>query len=571
MPAIFTPVTPKSSLLPQDPLGERLCELFPYLWNTITAPNEVKPEWETLTKYPLRPRVLWQSWQDQATLVGVRFGSNTRYGMLDIDDQSPYHPNQDPEALVTLRAALETIGIYRTILITSSDSGGLHLYLPLPELVPTFGLASALKQCVEAQGFTVTAGKLEIFPNTKAYGIKGEFIEYNAHRLPLQPAAGSFLLDADGNPIGNDLRQFLTTWDWAADGQSLPEVKTAITIARKNGNKRRRRRLTIVADWHQDLQTEINEGWTGYGQTNALLKAIACYGVVFERLTGDALAEFVQLTAMNAPGYADWCRHQHEITQRAIVWARAAEKYYWALGTTSKRESNFTTAQTDHTLIPTNKNVQRALDAQRRIREAMERLSVAGQLPDAVTSRKKVLEQQGISAKTLYKYPELWHPEHQDAAPEHQDAAPANPDIECKSVQLEGNPADFATPIAADVKSPEPLQTEKIYTLEKIMKCDWLFFRTEYNYLGLPIGFRFGLIELVILFLLFIQNSSLFWAIVCLSFLSILRDQKNRSPKAAFSLVLGFRSSCQLHESVGPPIMKYWVLLLGRQEPPSFS
>jgi hypothetical protein len=464
MTAIFATATRQSALLPQNPLGERLCELFPYLWNTITAPNEPKPEWVTLNKYPLRPRVLWQSWEDPEMLVGVRFDSDTRYGMLDIDRQSPYHPAQDPEGLATLRAALETIGIYRTVLITSSDSGGLHLYIPLPAAVPTFGLASALRQCVEAQGFTVAPGQLEIFPNTKAYGFGGTFIEYNAHRLPLQPASGSFLLDADGNPTSDDLGRFFTAWDRAAAGQSLNEVKEAIAIARSNGNKRRRRRLTIVEDWRQDLQTEINEGWTGYGQTNALLKTIACYGVVFEGLKGEALADFVRTTAINAPGYGDYCRHQHEITRRATVWARAAEKYYWALGTEPKREGGFTGALEDSNVIPLNQNAQRALDAQRRIREAVERLTEEGQLPAEVTPRKEALEQQGISAKTLYKYPELWHPGHQEADATTSDAT-------CKSALPLDNCADFTAGSIEGVNSPEAKQDGKVYTLQGNMKC----------------------------------------------------------------------------------------------------
>jgi hypothetical protein len=484
MSAIFAAVARQPSLLPQNPVGVRLCELFPYLWNTIAAPNEVKPEWETLNKHPLRPRVLWQAWQDKTKLVGVRFGTDTLYGMLDIDRQSPYHPDQDPEALSTLRAALETIGIYRTVLITSSDSGGLHLYIPLPYAVPTFGLASALKQCVEAQGFEVAPGQLEIFPNTKAYGFGGEFIEYNAHRLPLQPASGSVLLDEDGNPTSGDLGRFFAAWDRAASGQSLEEVRAAIAIARSNGNKRRRRRLTIVEDWQQDLQTEINEGWTGYGQTNALLKTIACYGVVFERLTGEALAAFVQSTATNAPGYEDWCRHQPEITRRSTVWARAAEKYYWALGTEPKREGGFTGAPEGSNVIPINQNAQRALDAQRRIREAVERLITAGELPAEATPRKAALERQGISGRTLYKYPDLWHPGHQEAGT-------ATTDPTCKPAQPEGNSADFTVKMGEGIKPPESIQSRKVYTLKPKMKCvilDLSPFQREYARSEINIG-----------------------------------------------------------------------------------
>jgi hypothetical protein len=70
--------------------GQQLCTLFPCHWQEIVATNESKPAWETITKYPLRSRVLWQRWQDPTQLVGVRFGSATWYALIDIDIQSPY-------------------------------------------------------------------------------------------------------------------------------------------------------------------------------------------------------------------------------------------------------------------------------------------------------------------------------------------------------------------------------------------------------------------------------------------------------------------------------------------------
>jgi hypothetical protein len=235
--------------LPLDPIGQRLCLTFSYLWQAIVGANEANPQWQTLTKYPLRPRVLWKLWQDSTQLVGVRFDDLTRYALIDIDAASPYHPNQDAEALPTLRVALETIGLYRSILIRSSWSGGLHLYLPLPEAVPTFGLASALQQCLEAQGMNLAQGQLEVFPNCKSYKVKGSgYSEYNAHRLPLQPAAGSCLLDDDYSPTGSDLGYFFKQWDIAAAGQDISELRAAMTTARNNRRGKRHRQSNGL-DW----------------------------------------------------------------------------------------------------------------------------------------------------------------------------------------------------------------------------------------------------------------------------------------------------------------------------------
>lgn len=175
--------------LPGDALGKRLCEIFGrYLWCAIEAPlpddAAAKPIWNTIRGYPLRPRVLWKLWQDAQSLVGVRFTHDTYYALIDIDAGSEHC---HPAAIATIRAALETIGITRTLLLRSSWSGGLHLYIPLPEPVGTFNLAVALKECLKAQGFVLEAGQLEIFPNVKRWGnaAANDFSEYNGHRLPL--------------------------------------------------------------------------------------------------------------------------------------------------------------------------------------------------------------------------------------------------------------------------------------------------------------------------------------------------------------------------------------------------
>ena len=138
-----------------------------------------------------------------------------------------YHPRQDAGAIARLEAALETIGITRTLRIRSSWGEGIHLYLPLPEPVKTFDLAVALKNCLVPQGFKLKQGHLECFPNVKAFGniIKTEYL---AHRLPLQPASGSCLLNEAFSPGSNQLNDFLDQWDIAAAGQDIQTLKHAL-------------------------------------------------------------------------------------------------------------------------------------------------------------------------------------------------------------------------------------------------------------------------------------------------------------------------------------------------------
>lgn len=385
--------------LPSSPLGQRLNELFPYRWAAIEGSNDssTNARWRTVRKYPLKPRTLWERYLDPGQLVGVRFAKDTRYGMLDIDAGSPYL-----DQLPTIAAALETIGIVRWVPLRSSQSGGLHLYLPLPEDVPTFALACALKQAMTSQGLEVKAGQLEIFPNVKAHGQHwlGEFTEYNGHRLPLQPGTGAAILNGDLSPAGDSLSHFFALWDNAAQLQDTDDLRQALAIARDNHRARpRRKAVNPVATWRADLENEINEGWSGPGQTNGLLKAIACYGHVFEGLDGDELARYVERIAITRSGYLDHCGHQREIALKAKAWANAAEKYYWPLGSEPAREKKTYSV-----------NEQRMAEARDRIAAAV--VEIRFNTPGTVRGWiDRLVELAHTSVETLYKHRDLWHPD----------------------------------------------------------------------------------------------------------------------------------------------------------------
>jgi len=409
--SLFPPCEP----FPSDPLGIKLCETFPYLWKAILRSNESTGLWETLDKYPLRPRVLWRYWQDAAFIVGVRFGVETQYALIDIDAESDYHPNQSPHALANIRAALETIGICRTILTRSSHSGGLHLWLPLEGSVSSFWLATALKVCLGQHGFVVEQGQLETFPNCKSYSPQGQpTSEYQGHRLPLQPASGAALLDEDGQVQTGGLDTFFRQWDVAAAAQDGSLLTTNVALAREVQSKRRYRSThTVVKEWREDLETELKDGWTGHGQTNHLLKTIACYGVVFAGQSEEGLVPYIVRTAIALPGYEEWCQHKAHIEQRAKDWAKAADGYYWALGTEGCRTSVFHQRDASNSIVRINRNQARAAEAQQRIQQAVEVLEADHALPSAIGQRMDaIVSLAHCSRQTLRKVLPLWHPQH---------------------------------------------------------------------------------------------------------------------------------------------------------------
>jgi hypothetical protein len=455
MVANFHPPKP----IPADPLGQRLHELFGRnLWDFIEAPAPApdgKPQWRTVTHYQMRPRILWQRWQDPDTLIGVRFESQTRYGLLDIDAGSPYC---NAGSIAVIRAALETLGITRTLLLRSSHSNGLHLYLPLPEPVKTFDLAVALEACLTAQDFPIANGKLEIFPNPKPYGVE-KIIHYNGHRLPLQPGTGSYLLDDDLNPIGDQLDRFFWLWDGAASHQDMDELRHALKIGRDNRRKKPKRSpypsSSTVAVWQHDLETEINDGWSGPGQTNHLLKSVACHGRVFLGLAGDDLFNHSLETAIHLPGYQQYCHHQQDIHHRVKVWCKSVEGYYWPLGNDPKRDT--TPDQPPKPSV----NQQRAEDARQRIESAIAQLRQLSTLPLTIRDiAQQIAAIAHCSLQTVYKHLTLWHPDHTPT-----------PEKEHVTAQPESNPALSSAAELSPTDPPKPLSEGVLHTQEGFMKC----------------------------------------------------------------------------------------------------
>ena len=231
----------------------------------------------------------------------------------------------------------------------------------------------------------------------------------------------------------------------------MAELNSALLIARQNRLTKPRRRLNNVEAWRQDLEIFIAEGWSGPHQTNHLLKQIGCYGVVFKELSGDALVKYIHETATTAPGYAQWCGHQHQIELRSRSWAKAVEKYYWPLGTHAK-------PRPVDNVVPFNE--RRSKTAQEEIQTAIAILEDGNRLPEAITARAQAISAlAGTSLGTLYRHKELWHPEHQKV-----EKRCVIPDSTVDTAPIPPLPAPSEERL-------ESLQKEELQTKEKIMKC----------------------------------------------------------------------------------------------------
>lgn len=422
--------------LPAESVGKRYVERFWHPFGAIVAPSLVegaKPAWRTIDYY-LQPSQLWNLHQDKSKLVGLRFNDTTCYATIDLDLEGDYH---NIESINRIKAVLEDIGIVDIILLQSSFSGGYHLILTFASSLPTFPLACALEITLRNAGFILRQGHLEIFPNTKPYSAK-QITNYKAIRCPMQPGSGSFLLDDDLQPISDSVSIFLDHCDRAASRQDLTKLKRVANKAKKQISRERYRKQESadVAQWRTNWEEIIAIGWTGQGQTNTLLQIFVGYGIVFLDLESDKLVEFCLSTAINAPGYSQYCRHQHEIEARVRHWVESTIRNKWYSAYISYPErllgtfaNTFAEAiagiesidKPKDNVIPFDRrkqqNWERSQQAQQRIQIVIRAIEWDSGLPTGPTERGKAIRAEykrrfhkTISQETLQKHLHLWHP-----------------------------------------------------------------------------------------------------------------------------------------------------------------
>ncbi len=438
------------SLTTTELVAQTFASFFPYEWKFIYAKNidrTSKPEWKTETRYPITGRRLYDQWADPKNLIGVRFGSQTAYALIDIDKGSPYHPSHNHDKFKTVLQALEDIGLVRPLIIQSSHSEGLHIYYPLWQEVSSFGIACAIKACLQKNNCEIAAGVIESFPNTKKYDS-----EYNGHRLPLQ--TGSYQLDNDLQIVGRDINQFVETWLTIREQQDLELLNQAIAEAKANYQPPKDNRKT--SQWREDLEQQIEAGWTGQGQSNQLLYLIGKYARIFLGCEEDeAIAEYISKTARAATGFTKFCGDIKRLEQKAKDIAKWCMVHHFPWGSKNKKGE-----QTDNESQGEDKNTetqkaQKQAERIERIRTNINELNKTGEMPETIRGMAQAIAKAAkVSVETLYENKQLWHPEFTET---------------CNSKNTE-NPVPFSTLIDKSIEQAES-QTEKAVTEKALYKA----------------------------------------------------------------------------------------------------
>lgn len=418
----------RSEYLAFQPVGEiarQYVGWFPHGWQFISAPipqDDGKPNYRTEKRYPLTPAQLWERWQDPTEVIGCSFASTTRYGMTDLDTTGAYVDNWEP----VLRAMEEKAGLSGYVLVQSSWSGGKHVYFPVPEDVGTWEMALVLNWALETSGLVVRDGQLETFPHLKKWDS-----QYKAHALPLQPGRGSVLLNKAGEPVSSSPGAWAKAMEAEAEQQDMEVFKAAIAKAKKWWKRRgrNRHRETKFNAFMADLETEMQQGWTGPAQSNRLIFRCLQYGYSCLRNQGEALVQWALKTIPTLPGFQRWCRTKGPALER---WIRQKVLYL-------ESSPQFFIPNFESSPSPNKPSQNEVLRNAKRlaIEAAMAQIEASGELFSTVTGlQERITQLSGVSKPTCYKHRDLWHPEHRKVltAPSGEalspSEAPSAPDVE---------------------------------------------------------------------------------------------------------------------------------------------
>ena len=463
-------------------LRQKFHQLFPHGWDFILKETP-ESQWKTVKKYKLTEPKLWYKYTDPEQILGLRFGTETRHGLCDIDVGSRHDPREQEESLNKLKEELEKWGITRIFFVQSSYNYGLHFYFFFDRLINTFRLACVLDKVIEDAGLEIKRGQLETFPNTKRYNSL-----FNGHRLPLQQ--GSYLLDKDYVPYSDAIEHFISAAEWSAEGNDTELLESRLESAyewfKAKKNQERVYNPTpedqefieqveyaqreIKEGFLNKIRSSIEQGFTGEGETNELLLTIAKLGRILYGLSGQQYIDYIREKITSCPGYVRYCRHKHEINRRCAEVARYGEKQWFPYRTRLTKDRLTYKYIKESLTNQTNLNKERQYNAYCRIIQAVEYIEQSqgglplkvGECKLAIRNVTKELFGVSVSDATLKK-PEnlpLWHPKYRDEptpAP-HQEQSPDVVVIEVIAEEFEASDRKEAAaiPIEETAESSNP-------------------------------------------------------------------------------------------------------------------
>lgn len=400
--------------------------LWPNRYRSIIRPAGCQ-NWVTLSKFhQLADEEIYAGIDlSDSSVFGCRWGEQTRFAVLDIDQGSDYH---NEIGLARLKQVLAEVGLYRLNLYRSSESGGWHLYIFFDSWEDSKAVSEKLRSWLKKNEFKIRSGQLELFPSG------------NGLRLPLQK--GFAWLDQGGKVVKersqlsteqaieaflSDLRNSDNHWE-----SSMRVIENQLEKDREPTNFKDLEapedfaaffdRSGLIPEVYERGRLYWTNGLTDFGQRH---DAIYClghylwYGDEFSQVRPIPGASNATLRAQiisewlleNHGGFSEainldrWSEVEADI-KRACSWTReeAKDRICNPYPLTERLIERLAKTKVFHVDDFRRANEKRQQDARKRIKEAVELcISTNRQI-----GRNALAEISGCSPNTVSKHSDLW-------------------------------------------------------------------------------------------------------------------------------------------------------------------
>lgn len=403
----------RTSLLPSNhPAGDRFRDIVrkvlaygfmpgdPRAFGSVFKPSRGGGEW----------RGCKNACQDLDSLVSVvcnpdltiatRHRFQTRLCAIDLDNHDPGAPvwtRDDPRILALIRAA-EGADCAATLVPTPR---GLHLWVILPEAVPIVRAHWLIAAICRRAGLNPDG--MEIFPSLRCgedhLGPKARTAS-QAIRLPGQAGTITGDLFSDPDLIWRTLLEDLGRTALAAASEPWRELLREAADLEAQWKAARPKLTTRPRSFRIDPSARLQAvAWTGKGQSNKHLGALANIGWGAGHRDSVALSSFIETHAQEAEGFLQWA--SYDTHRRLSRWARE-----WAACCISKPPSSRTSKHKPSNDPGRNQRLHR--QAWVRLLQASQ--TAAKQFGEGALnwSQRRIAEWSGISRDTLRRLRFHW-------------------------------------------------------------------------------------------------------------------------------------------------------------------
>ena len=334
------------------------------------------------------------------SIIGVRPEKSTKIIVIDIDNKpgkpSPYwHPLGKSQEITRLQQAANAFGFSSSIL-ASSASGGLHIYITMPEAIPVWQANRMGQLLLQTAGMEPGAGIAEVFPSKLPYrsGGPSEWAQSHGYRLPGQEGSGLVVGDSIATDPTLIYEQLLSDVENAKPTKEFQELLAEALQLAKADKPRPAKKYARHISQNKEA---CNVRWTAPGQSHDNLAGITTYVYVNNPTIVDEqqLGALIERQALSTEGFDEFASDEtkEDLSNWCVRWARCSIRNRKYIACNAKPKIS---GDKDHNERLYRASRQKLADLYSKCKEAVN------------WSKNQIAKAAGITFRTLQKHWDYW-------------------------------------------------------------------------------------------------------------------------------------------------------------------